>query len=281
MAEPEAGRTGEVDKAGGTDASPIDDDRDAEADSDVDPSSETFRRAVEEKYDFENFSPADMAEMTVDEWEAVFDPETWITGAELLARVEADLKHRVVKREVFAVIERFEQDGEERLLAYSDTGYAVVHPDGSVDGEGMIRQDVEPIVALCSMDDYDVPEPPDTEGELLPRPDDIPVESGELGNRVMQFIAGVQLIAGVGLLLSPLVVDLGGRGTVLLTTVVGLGFIFIGALLFFLVANARLSGRFRAREYRERLDAMGVGTDERPEFLPIGEDDEEREKSNA
>ena len=48
-------------------------------------------------------------------------------------------------------------------------------------------------------------------------------------------------------------------------------------LLFVLVANARLSGRFRAEEYRERLEAAGVGREERPDFVPVGIDDEEAE----
>lgn len=44
-------------------------------------------------------------------------------------------------------------------------------------------------------------------------------------------------------------------------------------LIFLVVANARLSDRFRAEEYRERLRAGGVDTDERPDFLPIEDED--------
>ncbi|HKJ57619.1 MAG TPA: hypothetical protein VKA37_00190, partial [Halobacteriales archaeon] len=61
-----------------------------------------------------------------------------------------------------------------------------------------------------------------------------------------------------------------GGGAGLLTTVAGLGFLFIGLVIGVLVANARLSGRFRAEEYRRRLRAAGVGSDERPAFLPGG-----------
>lgn len=231
---------------------------------------ETLRRAVEEKYDFESFSPADMAEMTVDEWEAAFDADTWITGRELLDRVEADLRSRVGRREVFAVVERTTIEGTEYVLAYTDVGYALVGPDGTVEGEGPIVEDVEPVVALCSMEDYDVPEPPADGG--LPDPADIDASSSGLGDRLLLAVAGVQVLAGLALLASPLFVDLnpGGssRGAALLTTVAGLGFLFIGVVIGVLVANARLSGRFRAAEYRERLRAAGVGSDERPSFLP-------------
>jgi hypothetical protein len=60
-----------------------------------------------------------------------------------------------------------------------------------------------------------------------------------------------------------------------LTTAAGLGFLVFGVVLFVLVANARLSGRFQAEEYRERLEAAGVGREGRPDFVPI--DDEERD----
>ena len=230
---------------------------------------EELRRRVEEKYDFEDFTPADMAEMTVEEWEVAFDPDTWITGVELLDRVEADLKARVRNREVFAVVERLDEEG---VLAYSDEGYAVVYPDGSVDGEGSVLRDVEPTVALCSMEEYDPPAMPDAEDSLLPEPEEVPEGSGELGNLLMQTIAGVQVLAGLFLLVSPLLFDLGGRGSALLTTVVGLGFIGIGVFLLLLVANARLSDRFRAEEYRQRLRAVNAGSEERPDFVPVGDE---------
>lgn len=231
-------------------------------------STKTLAERVEKKYDFDNFTPADMVEMTVDEWEAVFDPDTWITGPELLDRVEADLKTQVANRELFAVIERF----DDRVLAYTDTSYAVVHADGTVEGEGPIRGDVEPTVVLCSMDDYEVPTPPD--GELLPHPDSVAEGSGDLGNRLLQAVAGVLLIAGLALLLAAIVTDLPGTGSTVLIIVVGLGFLLIGVILLVLVANARLSDRFRAEEYRDRLRAAGVGSDERPAFLPV--EDEEK-----
>jgi hypothetical protein len=55
--------------------------------------------------------------------------------------------------------------------------------------------------------------------------------------------------------------------------VAGLGFLLIGIILFVVVANARLSDKFRAEEYRNRLRAVGVESGERPDFLPV-EDDE-------
>ena len=233
----------------------------AEEDAETSIPDEELRERVETEYDFEDFGPADMAEMSVEEWEAAFDADTWITGDRLLDRVEADLKSRVKRRDVFAVVER----EDDVLLAYNDVEYAIVRPDGSVEGEGSLRRTVEPIVALCSMDDYDVPELP--EGQLLPDPADIDEGTGQLGNTVLQVVAGTQVLAGLFILVSPLLPLGDGAGSVLLTTVVGLAFVVVGILLFVLVANARLADRFRAEEYRERLRAAGVGTDRRPAFL--------------
>ncbi|MFD1512177.1 DUF7319 domain-containing protein [Halomarina rubra] len=257
--------------ADGREGAPVD-----TPDSTDDRSLEELRAQVEEKYDFDNFGPSDMAEMTAEEWDAVFDPDSWITGPELLDRLEADLKRRVVDRDVFARIERFEEPG--RLVAYDDEGYAVVYEDGSVEGTGRVLRDVEPSVALASMEEYEVPEMPD--GETLPRPMDVPDGGGDLGHQVLQVVAGIQLLMGVGLVLSPLVVDLGQSWIV--SVVAGLGFVVIGLLLFVVVANARLSDRFRAEEYRNRLRAVGLDSDERPAFLdelegdgrlPSGEDE--------
>lgn len=227
---------------------------------------DSVRRAVEEKYDFEAFGPADMAEMTVEEWQAAFDPDTWITGARLLDRVEADLKSRVKRRDVFAVVERISNPEEDRILAYSDSGYAVVYPDGTVEGHGAVLRDVKPVVALCSMEDYDVPSEPT--GELLPDPGTLPDSSSELGNRIVQLIGGLLIIAGLALLIGPSLVEFSGGSPGLLASIIGLGFMLVGIVLFVIVANARLSDRFRAAEYRDRLRAAGVGSDERPEFVP-------------
>ncbi|WP_435195541.1 DUF7319 domain-containing protein [Natronomonas sp. EA1] len=223
-------------------------------------STEELRKQVEEKYDFENFRPEDMERMTLEEWEAVFDPETWITGTELLDRLEADLKTRIRNRDVFARIERHENP--ERLVAYSDEGYAIVYGDGSVEGQGTVLRDVKPSVALCSMDDYDVPPMP--EGDLLPKPMEVPEGSGEFGNLMLQIIAGMQVIAGLVLAGGALLTQELG----LIAGVAGVGFLFIGVLLFTTVANARLSDTFRAEEYRNRLRAIGIDSDERPAFLP-------------
>ena len=221
---------------------------------------------VEEKYDFEDFGPQDMAEMSYEEWEAVFDHDSWITGRDLLDRVEADLKSRVADRDVFAVIERIERDGKPQLLAYSDEGYAVVYPDGTVEGSGTVLRDVKPSVALASMESYEVPETP--EGEVLPDPAEVPEGSGQLGNKLMQVIAAAHVLAGVALFVSWIAL-----GLPLVAAVAAFGFFFFGVFVFLLVANARLSDRFRAEEYRNRLRAVGLEGDDRPEFLP-GEGEE-------
>jgi hypothetical protein len=222
-----------------------------------------LREQVEAQYDFEDFGPDQMAEMSAEEWDAAFDPETWITGEELLDRVEADLKNRVVVRDVFARVERL-RDG--RVVAYSDEGYATVYPDGTVEGFGTVLRDVKPVVALCSMEEYDVPDVPD--GAVLPEPTDVPEGSGELGNLMLQIVGGMQVLAGLGLLVAWLVFSLN-----VVAVVAGLAFLLIGVVLFFTVANARLSDRFRAEEYRNRLRAIGIEDGERPDFLPV-EDDE-------
>jgi hypothetical protein len=229
-----------------------------ETDSDAAESTDQLRQRVEETYDFDEFGPADMAQMDADEWEAAFDADSWITGKELLARVEADLRNRIADREVFARLEGVE-DG---LLAYSDEGYAVVHPDGSVEGRGTVLRDVKPTVALCSMDDYDVAEPP--EGDLLPEPEAVPEGGGELGNWMLQFVAAAQLLAGLGLIVAWAFFSV----ETLFAPVAGLVFVLFALLLFVQVANARLSDKFRSEEYRNRLRAVGIGSDERPEFLP-------------
>ena len=224
---------------------------------------------VDERYDFEEFGPREMAEMSYEEWEAAFDHDAWITGDRLLDRVEADLASRVADRDVFAVLERVEQDGEDRLLAYSDEGYAVVAPDGTVEGSGTVLRDVKPSVALASMESYEVPDPPD--GDALPDPAEVPEGSGELGNRLMQVIGAAHVVAGVALLLSGFLFGVSGQ-TLVIAIVAGLGFLLFGGFVFLLVANARLSDRFRSEEYRNRLRAVGLDDDERPDFLP-GEDE--------
>ena len=236
---------------------------------------EALREQVEEKYDFDDFGPTDMAQMTGEEWEAAFDPETWITGEELLDRVERDLRQRVADRDVFARLER----REDRLLAYSDTGYATVYADGSVEGQGTVLRDVKPSVALCSMESYDPPEnPPDGE---LPEPAEVPEGTGQLGNWMLQAVAGAQVLAGIVLMGAWLLVTVGvlsppAGATVRSLNVVGMlvaGILFvaIGVFLFTVVANARLSDRFRAEEYRNRLRAVDLEPGERPDVLPEGE----------
>ncbi|WP_253738079.1 DUF7319 domain-containing protein [Halohasta salina] len=236
---------------------------------------EALREQVDAEYDFEDFGPADMARMSAEEWEAAFDPETWITGPELVDRVEADLKARIASRDIFGVIERESTEGGNRLLVYSDEGYATVSPDGTVEGEGGIRRDVEPVVAMCSMEEYEVGEPP--AGYELPAPESVPEQTGELGNLMIQLIAGMQLLGGVGLLVAWLVTDIG-----LVAPVIGGLFLIVGVLLFSLVANARLSDRFRAEQYRNRLRAVETEGFDRPEVpgrtdAPAVDTDDERD----
>lgn len=247
---------------------------DAPAAADDSPSDAELRARVEEKYDFDDFGPRDMAEMTPEEWDAAFDAETWITGDELLERVQTDLERRVATRDVFAVVERRDVDGEDAVLAFSDEGYALVRPDGSVEGFGTVLRDVKPTVALCSMDSYEPEEAP--AGAVLPDPEEVPEGSGELGNFMLQIIAGMLGISGVvllgGAVFAPGAAGAGeiGRG---LMVVFGLLFLAATFVLFFTVANARLSDKFRAEEYRDRLRAIGLEDGERPAFLPT-EDDE-------
>ena len=232
-------------------------------------STEELRARVEEQYDFEEFGAAEMAEMSVEEWEAVFDPDSWLTGGGLLDRVERELRSNVRRREVFAVVERVGEGDADRVVAYSDEGYAVVRPDGTVRGTGTILRDIEPMVALCSMESYDVPEVGDDAG--LPHPDSVESGSGDFGNRMLQVVAGATVLSGVGFVLVWLAsvvgaVDIGFAGAIVLT----LGFLFVvmGGFLFLTVANARLSDRMRAEQYRDRLRAVGAGSDDRPDFLP-------------
>ena len=229
---------------------------------------EALRERVEAEYDFEEFGPSDMARMSADEWDAVFDPDSWITGDELLDRVEAELKSRIASRELFGILERVREGGTERVLVYSDEGYAMVGPDGSVRGQGTARRDVEPVIALAAMESYDVPEPP--EDWSLPHPDTVPEGSGEFGNLMMQIVAAVQLVAGVALLGAWILLGV----ETIIAPAIAILFLLVGLFLFAMVANARLSDRFRAEEYRNRLRTLHA-MEERPEFVPI-EGDAER-----
>lgn len=247
-------------------------DSEAEAvDATEEPSVEALRKQVEEKYDFDDFGPQDMAQMTPEEWDAAFDIETWITGTELLDRVEADVKQRVVDREVFARVQRL--SNPDRLIAFSDEGYAVVYENGRVTGEGTVLRDVEPSIALCSMEEYNPPDMP--QGTVLPQPSEVPEGTGDLGHRVLQFVGGSLILMGGLLFIAglPVIGVLGSASAIGL--LLGPVFIGIGLVLFVLVANARLSDRFRSEEYRDRLRAVGLESDERPAILDEIEDFDE------
>lgn len=245
------------------------DDPSGEVDPVEDLTEAELKARVEEEYDFDDFGPRDMQEMSYREWEAAFEADSWITGDELLDRVGDDLRSRIADREVFAVLEEVEEDGERRLLAYSDEGYALVYPDGGVEGFGTVVRDVKPTVALCSMESYEPDDPP-ADDALLPTPGEVPEGTGEFGNLMIQIIAAVQLLAGLALLAIWVAPGTGPRGAGSIAALGGGLFFFLVALfLFVTVANARLSDRFRVEEYRERLRAIGLADGERPDFLPV------------
>jgi len=223
-----------------------------------------LRERVESEYDFDDFGPSDMARMSAEEWDAAFDPDTWITGDRLLDRAADELKSRIARRDVFGVLERVRADDGERLLVYSDEGYAIIRPTGEVIGQGTVLRDVEPIVALAAMESYEVPEPPDDWS--LPHPDSVPEGTGEFGNLLIQVIAAVQVLAGAALLVATLATDL----DTIVAPAMGILFLVVGAFLFVIVANARLSDRFRSEEYRNRLRALREAK-ERPDFVPVDE----------
>ncbi len=239
---------------------------------------EALRAEVEERYDFEEFGPSDMAEMGGDEWEAVFDPEAWVTGRTLLDRCERDLKSRIARRDVFAQVDRVTEGGGGsetaragdvgRLVAWSDEGYAVVYGDGSVEGAGTVLRDVTASVALCSMESYDPQEPP--ESYELPTPEDVQSGTGEFGNLMLQLVGGAQVLAGLALGVAWAV---GLVPSIVAPVVAGL-FLLVGLFLFGVVANARLSDRFRAEEFRQRLRAVEAAGERRPEFLRGGDEEE-------
>jgi hypothetical protein len=125
------------------------------------------------------------------------------------------------------------------------------------------------MVALCSIEDYEVPDVDDDAG--LPHPDTVAAGSGDFGNRMLQVVAGATVLAGVVFVLAWVgsvvgLVEIGFAGAIVVT--LGLLFVGVGAFLFLTVANARLSDRMRAEQYRDRLRAVGAGSDERPAFLP-------------
>jgi len=246
-----------------------DDDPATPADASEELTEAELREQVEQKYDFENFGPAEMDEMSAEEWEAAFDADSWITGDELIDRVRRDLERQIAERHVFAVLEDVTVDGQRGLLAYSDSDYALVTADGSVEGFGTVLRDVKPTVALCSMESYEPADPP--ENAVLPTPDEVPEASNELGNLMLQIVAAVQALAGLGLILGGIFLDPAVAGGIIGTSLLvaaGLGFLVISFILFFTVANARLSDKFRAEEYRDRLRAVGLEDGERPDFLP-------------
>lgn len=224
---------------------------------------------VRSRYDFESFGPRELAEMSSTEWEVAFDSASWVTGEPLLERVERELRHRVHRREVFALVERIVSEGEDCVLAYSDEGYALVRPDGSVEGFGTVLRDVKPTVALCSIPDY---EPESAPADPVPLPDPAAVDAarGGLGNVVMEVLALAFLVGGLVLIGAWIFVE-----TPLVAAIVGAGFLVGALVLGVLVANARLSARYRAEEYRDRLRSVGVDSDERPAFVP--EDEAARE----
>jgi len=259
-AQPDRGPRPEGDARSERDRVPDESAGDADESDELD----ELRDRVESEYDFDDFGPSDMARMSAEEWDAAFDPDTWITGDRLLDRAADELKSRIARRDVFGVLERVRADDGERLLVYSDEGYAIIRPTGEVIGQGTVLRDVEPIVALAAMESYEVPEPPDDWS--LPHPDSVPEGTGEFGNLLIQVIATVQVLAGAALLVATVATDL----STIVAPAMGILFLVVGAFLFVIVANARLSDRFRSEEYRNRLRALREAK-ERPDFVPVDE----------
>lgn len=228
-----------------------------------------------QRFDPDSFGPADFEAMSEAEWIEAFDPDTWVTGDDLLDRVERELHDRVARRDVFAVIERITHDGERCVLAYSDEGYALIRPSGEVEGFGSVLRDVKPTVALCSIPEYE-PDPIEPGVGSLPDPTDVTTGQGALGNTMLQLIALSLVVGGFALVGGWLFLDVP-----LLGGFIGLGFLIVAGFLLFTVANARLSERYRAEEYRDRLRSVGLGHGERPGFVPADEtginDDESAE----
>jgi len=259
-AQPDRGPRPEGDARSERDRVPDESAGDADESDELD----ELRDRVESEYDFDDFGPSDMARMSAEEWDAAFDPDTWITGDRLLDRAADELKSRIARRDVFGVLERVRADDGERLLVYSDEGYAIIRPTGEVIGQGTVLRDVEPIVALAAMESYEVPEPPDDWS--LPHPDSVPEGTCEFGNLLIQVIATVQVLAGAALLVATVATDL----STIVAPAMGILFLVVGAFLFVIVANARLSDRFRSEEYRNRLRALREAK-ERPDFVPVDE----------
>jgi large-conductance mechanosensitive channel len=124
------------------------------------------------------------------------------------------------------------------------------------------------------------------DGDLLPEPREVPDTSSTLGNTVLQVVAGVNVLAGLVLLGAWVlfltgVLSLPGTNTqglnLALIVVAAIGFLVIGLFLFLMVANARLSDKFRAEEFRNRLRAIGLEDGERPAFLDEIEGLDERD----
>tara|TARA_A100001037_G_scaffold273406_1_gene270315 strand:- start:7136 stop:7771 length:636 start_codon:yes stop_codon:yes gene_type:complete len=193
------------------------------------------------------------------------DLELSITGEELLLRVEADVKDRISRRNIVAVIETGNIDHQKHLLIYDNIGYALISLDGSVSGMGPIRTETENIVVLCSMTTYEVPEFP-TGGFSLDT-NNLSNNHDGIGNKLLQILGLSFILIGLFLLFSPLFLTF-PPGSGILTTVSALGFIFTGLFLLIVVVHSRLSDRFRSMEYHDRLAKMGIGSDFRPDFLP-------------
>jgi hypothetical protein len=136
------------------------------------------------------------------------------------------------------------------------------------------------------MEEFEV-SPPPAEFDL-PDPTEVPEGSGEFGNFMLQVIAGAQLLVGIGLIGAWMAqsagLNLAPGLTTILVPALGMVFLLVGLFLFLVVANARLSDRFRAEEYRNRLRAVKAIEGERPAFLsgdaeadevaPLGTDDD-------
>ncbi|PYZ02687.1 hypothetical protein C8039_03785 [Halogeometricum sp. wsp3] len=119
---------------------------------------EALRKQVETD-DFDNFGPSDMVELAAEEWDVAFDenPGSPPTNSSTELRGTCETAWRTV---MCSLASSRRQD-QPRVLVYSDEGYALVTPDGDLQGEGTVYRDVRPTLVLCSMDDFEVAEPPE------------------------------------------------------------------------------------------------------------------------
>lgn len=208
----------------------------------------------------------DKVTVSINPGEFIHSSEKIIVGLDLIDRIEADTKDRIRRRNILAMIERISIEGIDHILIYDDLGYAIVEPDGSVSGIGSIRAEMENVVVLCSMSNYDVPEL--IKDNFLPNISSTYKPPNQIGNKLLQILSLSFFIIGCTLLVSPIFLNFYASSATILTTISGFGFILISLFITTMVVHSRLSDRFRSSEYQNRLKNIGIGSNSRPSFIP-------------